>query len=148
MPVNDALISERVSYLYTRICEFGVITDWYPDFDYAIEKKRFSTGWLKLAVEEGALLSAFDATNIMLSEEYDIVEYKLKISRYCYILRDADGNEIFRADNSEHHDVSTNPHHIHDFRFRKRGQVKAFYKQDLDNPDITEFFAHIRGERR
>jgi hypothetical protein len=44
--------------------------------------------------------------------------------------------------------VSTTPHHIHDFRFRKRGQVKPFYKQDLDNPDITEFFAYIRGERR
>ena len=138
MPFDDNLICERVEYLDEQINQLDIITLWYPDYADAIYNKRFSTGWLQFT----------DNTRIMLFEEYGIVEYKLKISRYCYILCDSTGKEILRADNSEHHNVSTTPHHVHDFRFHKRGQVKPFYKQELDNPDITEFFAHIRGERR
>jgi hypothetical protein len=115
----------------------NVTTLWYPNYDDVTAEKRFSIGWLQLE----------DNTSLMLFEKYDVVEYKLKILRYCYILRDSDKREIFRADNREHHDVSTAPHHIHDFLFGGE-KIKPFHRQELDNPDITEFFAHIRGERR
>jgi hypothetical protein len=138
MLLDDALISERTTYLANQIYEkLDIISPWYPIFADYIVDKRF---WVELQLADGA--------SIMLREKYNIIEHKLKISQYCYIYYDSTGKEIFRADNSEHHDVSTNPHHIHDFRFRKRGQVKPFLRQDIDNPDITEFFAHIHGERR
>jgi len=138
MAVDDVLICERVAYLAEQIYEqSNIITSWYPNYDDVTAEKRFSTGWLQLE----------DNTSLMLFEKYNVVEYKLKILRYCYILRDSDKREIFRADNSEHHDVPTDPHHIHDFRFESE-KVKTFQRQELDNPDITEFFAYIRGERR
>ena len=138
MAVDDYLIWERATYLVEQIYEqLDVITQWYPDYYDVTRTKRFSTKWLQLA----------DNTSIMLYEEYDIVEYKLKVPHYCYILRDSAKKEIFRADNSEHHNVPTSPHHIHDFRFEGE-RIKPFRRQELDNSDITEFFAHIRGERR
>jgi hypothetical protein len=137
MPFVDNLICERVDYLDEQIKQLDIITPWYPDYTDATYNKRFSTGLLKLA----------NNTNIMLYEEYDIIDYKLKISHYCYRFHDSNGQEIFRADNSEHHDVPTAPHHIHDFRFGDT-KPKPFYGQESDNPDITEFFAQIQGERR
>jgi hypothetical protein len=76
-----------------------------------------------------------------------IEDYQLVIVRYAYIWYDRDGNELLRADNSEHHDVTTSPHHLHDFRW-KRERIKPFGKQRRVNPDITEFFAWMHGERR
>ncbi|MBM3237173.1 hypothetical protein FJZ31_12850 [Candidatus Poribacteria bacterium] len=136
MAVDDYLIWERVVYLVEqRYEQLGI--EWYTDYYDVIRTKRLSTKRLQFAGN----------TSVMLYEEYDIVEYKLKIFHYCYTFCDSDGKEIFRADNSEHHNVSTTPHHIHDFRFGDE-KIKPFHRQELDNPDITEFFAHIRGERR
>jgi hypothetical protein len=89
-----------------------------------------------------------DGTFLALYEEYTIFNYRLVITHYAYVWYDANGKELLRADNREHHpDVSTSPHHIHDFRFGRK-RIKPFHKQDLANPNITEFFAWMRRERR
>ncbi|MBM3235798.1 hypothetical protein FJZ31_05820 [Candidatus Poribacteria bacterium] len=148
---GELRIYDRVAYLCDWMNELlGIRNFEWVDYDDIIMTKSFSTkGKLKLA----------DDTNIMIFEQYKIVNDELKIFRYCYCYYDADGREIFRADNSEHHNVFTAPHHVHDFRFGgdkvKPFQRQSFFDQtfllkslqDLDNPDITEFFAHIRGER-
>jgi hypothetical protein len=113
MAIEDALICRRVDYLQKQIEQLDVITEWYPNYTAAVADNSFSTGWLQLE----------DNTSLMLFERYNVVEYKLKILRYCYIYRDSDKKEIFRADNREHHDVSTNPHHIHDFRCGGKGWI-------------------------
>ncbi len=145
MSLDDQLICNRATYLIEKIFKelevvgqivAGKTEEWSPDFIDFVDNKRFTTSWLQLA----------DNSRIHLFERYDIVNRNLK-SHYCYRFIASNGQEIFRADNSEHHDVRTSPHHIHDFRFGSE-KIKEFYKQDSSNPDITEFFAHLRGERR
>ncbi|MBM3239185.1 hypothetical protein FJZ31_23065 [Candidatus Poribacteria bacterium] len=146
MPLDDALIYKRVEYLLQQIFENltvigqidgNEVEEWVFDYENFAESKRFATKWLQLA----------DGNRIMLCEEYDIEEYELKIVRYAYIYSDMNGSELLRAENAHPHNVFTDPHHIHDFRFGKSKKPKPFQRQDLDNPDITEFFAHIRGNR-
>ena len=151
MALIDYLICKRVEYLDKQIQQLDIITLWCPDYADFIADNRFSTGWLHLA----------DNTSIMLLEEYDIINHKLRITHYCYRLRDStklyndDIVDILRAEPAEHHPhISTFPHHIHDFRSKDgeqvskdNEQVKPFRGQDLDNPDITIFFAHMHGER-
>ena len=146
MPLDEDLIYKRVDYLLQQIFENldvsgqideGEVKDWVFDFEDFAESKRFATKWLQLG----------DDTRIMLCEEYDIEEYKLKIVHYAYIWSDMSGKELLRAENAHPHNVFTDPHHIHDFRFGKSRKAKPFQRQNLDNPDITEFFAHIRGDR-
>jgi len=145
MPLDDDLIYKRVEYLLQQIFEnlnlIGQIDgnelkEWVFDYEYFAEFKRFATKWLQLGND----------TRIMLCEEYAVEEYRLKIVHYAYIWSDMNGKELLRAENAHPHNLFTDPHHIHDFRFGKNN-VKPFQRQDLDNPDITEFFAHIRGDR-
>lgn len=135
---GELRIYDRVAYLCDQLSEqLGIGNFEWIDYDDIIMTKSFSTkGKLKLD----------DDTYILIFEKYKIPNDELKIFRYCYCYYDSDEKEIFRADNSEHHDVFTAPHHIHDSRFGG-DKVKPFQRQDLDNPDITEFFAHLRGER-
>ena len=97
MPFDDNLICERVAYLDEQVNQLNIVTLWYPDYGSAIYSKRFSTGQLQLV----------NNTSIMLYEEYDIINYEFRIVHYCYQFYDSNEQEIFRADNSEHHDVST-----------------------------------------
>ncbi len=139
MSVGEVQIYERVAYLCEQMNkQLGIKNFEWLDYDDIIITNSFSTkGILKLE----------DETSIMVFEKYVFAQNKLRISRYCYSFYNSDGQDIFRAENSEHHDVSTTPHHIQDRRFGGE-KVKPFRRQELDNPDITEFFAHIHGERR
>lgn len=143
MSARDVKIYERDVQIYDKInelCEqmgeqFPCIDFSWLDCDEIVLTKIFSTGKLKL--KDGSGLMIFEA---YIFDDKD----KLELSRYCYKFYDSDEREIFRADNSAHHpDVSTSPHHIHDNRFGEGKPPKQFR-----NPGITEFFAHIRGERR
>jgi hypothetical protein len=144
--LDDYLIYERLDYLFQQISENlnvigqidgNEVKEWVPNPEDFVENRRFATKWLQLG----------DSSRIMLCEEYDIEEYnKLKIVHYAYIWSDMNGNELLRAENAHPHNVFTDPHHIHDFRFGKNN-VKPFRGQDLDKPNITEFFAHRYGDR-
>ena len=142
MPRHDNLIYGRIDYLCEQLGKFGVKNFNWLDCDEIVITNRFSSKgclWVESNNVQGSL---------MVFEKYKFEGNKLKIVHYCYTFHDSNGNERFRADNSEHHNVHTTPHHIHDFRFKNEGEVKPFQRQDRDNPDITEFFAHIRGKRK
>jgi hypothetical protein len=124
--LDDDLIYKRVDYLLQQIfknldvvgqIDGYEVKDWWPfEEDFAVDK-RFATKWLQLA----------DGNRIMLCEEYDMVEYKLDIVHYAYIWSDMNGKELLRAENAHPHNVFTDPHHIHDFRFGKDNVTKLFF---------------------
>ncbi len=138
MSVGNIPIYDHVAYLCDQLYNWGIKDFDWLNYDEIIETKSFSTR-RKLKLENN--------TSLIVFEEYKPTKDKLTIVRYYYSFYDSDGKERFRADNSEHHDVLTTPHHIHDFRFKDEGEVKPFYGQDRYNPDLTEFFEHIRGNR-
>ena len=41
MAIDDNLICKRVDYLDKQIEQLNVITEWYPDYAYIIEKNVF-----------------------------------------------------------------------------------------------------------
>ena len=142
MPRHDNLIYDRIDYLCEQLGKFGVKNFNWLDYYEIVITKRFSTKgrlWAESNNVQGSLI---------VFEKYKFEGNKLKIVHYCYSFYDANGKERFRADNKPHHpEVHTFPHHIHDFRFKEKGEVKLFQRQDRDNPDLTEFFEHIRGNR-
>lgn len=112
--LEAVLISQRVQYIVEKLLEnFNLL--WLADYQRIIALERLSTGRLSLE----------DETQIALFEDYVIEDYQLVIVRYAYIWYNRDGNELLRADNSEHHDVITSPHHLHDLRW-KRERIKPF----------------------
>jgi len=85
--------------------QLGIRNFAWVDYDDIIMTKSFSTkGKLKLD----------DDTYILIFEKYKIPNDELKIFRYCYCYYDSDEKEIFRADNSEHHDVFTAPQAVYE----------------------------------
>ena len=97
MTFETGVISRRVQYVTEALYRLNLAEYWFPDYHDIIQYKILSTS--KLLLQDGMRIS--------LCEKYAIQEYQLVIDKYAYTWYDRNGNELLRADNSEHHDVIT-----------------------------------------
>ncbi len=102
----------------------------YPNFvEFAL-----TSGYFQVLVEVGR-----SGHSLHIHEEYEFVEYKLKLKAYVYILFDKTKNNIIRADSLPHHRTDHKghrlahvPNHLHDEMGRIcsfTGRIEDFVKK-------------------
>ncbi len=78
----------------------------YPNFVEFV----LTSGYFQVLVEVGR-----GGHSLHMHEEYEFVEYKLKLKTYVYILFDKTKNNIIRADSLPHHRTDHKGHHLAHF---------------------------------